>query len=202
MCERAIGLVSGHAREYGSEWEAIVSIAGKFGCSTETLRKWVRQAQIDESSGLMRRLCVLLAVPTLCLGCSAGRTVGTPATHACVNVPVGIGALALPNGHTINVKVGRIIYIELVEPAKYSSPSSPPGFPWQAPASSNPEVLEQQSLCATKSLPPGTLALRVSAFKALRRGTARIVAPLAPAWRVLKPSRRQGLRSYEAIVHV
>lgn len=151
---------------------------------------------------MMRRLCVLLAVPTLCLGCSAGRTVGSRARHDCVNVPVNIGALALPNGHTINVKVGRIIYIELVEPAKYSSPSLPPGFPWQAPASSNPGVLKQESLCATKSLPPGTLPLRVSAFKAMRRGTAQITAPLASAWRALKPSRRHVLRSYEAIVHV
>lgn len=151
---------------------------------------------------VMRRLCVLLAVPALCLGCSAGHTVGTRARHACVNVPVGIGARALPNGHTINVRVGRIIYVELVEPAKYSSPSLPSGFPWPAPASSNPGVLEQVPLCATKSLPPGTLPLRVSAFEALRRGTARIIAPLAPAWRALKPSRRQGLRSYGAIVHV
>lgn len=151
---------------------------------------------------VMRRLCVLLAVPALCLGCSAGRTVSARARHACVNAPVGIGALALPNGHTINVRVGRIIYIELVEPAKYSSPSLPPGFPWLAPASSNPGVLKHVSLCAKKSLPPGTLPLRVSAFKALRRGTARIIASLAPAWRALRPSRRQGLRSYGAIVRV
>jgi len=30
-----------------SEWAAIVSIAGKMGCTAETLRKWVRQAQRD-----------------------------------------------------------------------------------------------------------------------------------------------------------
>jgi len=32
---------------YGSQWEAIRSIAEKIGCSAETLRKWVRQAEVD-----------------------------------------------------------------------------------------------------------------------------------------------------------
>jgi transposase len=33
--------------EYGSQWEAIRSISGKIGCSSEALRKWVRQAEVD-----------------------------------------------------------------------------------------------------------------------------------------------------------
>jgi transposase len=33
--------------EYGSEWEAIESIAAKIGCTAETLRQWVRQAERD-----------------------------------------------------------------------------------------------------------------------------------------------------------
>jgi transposase len=40
-------MVQEHGPEHGSEWEAIRSIAGKIGCSAETLRGWVRQAQID-----------------------------------------------------------------------------------------------------------------------------------------------------------
>jgi transposase-like protein len=32
---------------YGSQWEAICSIAEKIGCSSEALRKWVRQAEVD-----------------------------------------------------------------------------------------------------------------------------------------------------------
>src|SRR3546814_10775131 len=39
-----------HAGEYGSQWGAISSIAGKIGCSAETLRRWVRQAERDEGS--------------------------------------------------------------------------------------------------------------------------------------------------------
>ena len=45
--ERAVRLVVDHRGEYGSEWEAIRSVAGKIGCSPEALRKWVRQSQID-----------------------------------------------------------------------------------------------------------------------------------------------------------
>jgi transposase-like protein len=36
-----------HRGEYASEWEAMGSIASKIGCTAETLRKWVRQAEID-----------------------------------------------------------------------------------------------------------------------------------------------------------
>ncbi len=45
--ERAVRLVFDHRSEYGSQWEAICSIAEKIGCSAETLRKWVRQTEVD-----------------------------------------------------------------------------------------------------------------------------------------------------------
>ena len=45
--ERAVRMVSEHRGEYASEWEAMVSIAEKIGCSAETLRKWVRRMEID-----------------------------------------------------------------------------------------------------------------------------------------------------------
>ena len=45
--ERAVRMVFEHAGEYDSQWSAIVSIAGKIGCSPETLRKWVRRAEVD-----------------------------------------------------------------------------------------------------------------------------------------------------------
>ncbi len=40
-------MVFDHGNEYGSEWEAMGSIAEKIGCSAETLRKWVRQTEVD-----------------------------------------------------------------------------------------------------------------------------------------------------------
>src|SRR5689334_16421892 len=45
--ERAVGLVFEQVEQYGSQWEAICSVAGKVGVSGETLRKWVRQAEVD-----------------------------------------------------------------------------------------------------------------------------------------------------------
>jgi transposase len=45
--ERAVRMVFDHGSEYGSQWEAIRSIAEKIGCSPETLRKWVRQTEVD-----------------------------------------------------------------------------------------------------------------------------------------------------------
>ncbi len=45
--ERAVRMVFEHGGEYGSQWEAIRSIAEKIGCSPETLRKWVRQTEVD-----------------------------------------------------------------------------------------------------------------------------------------------------------
>jgi transposase-like protein len=45
--ERAVRLVFEHQGEHGSQWEAISSIAGKIGCTAETLRKWVRRSERD-----------------------------------------------------------------------------------------------------------------------------------------------------------
>src|SRR5438046_10352526 len=52
--ERASRMVREHGPEHPSQWAAIASIAGKLGCTTETLRRWVRQAERDtgQRSGL------------------------------------------------------------------------------------------------------------------------------------------------------
>jgi transposase-like protein len=41
-------MVFDHAADHESQWAAIQSIAGKLGCTTESLRRWVRQAERDE----------------------------------------------------------------------------------------------------------------------------------------------------------
>jgi len=45
---RAVRMVLDHQGDYASQWSAIVSIASKIGCTGETLRKWVRQAERDQ----------------------------------------------------------------------------------------------------------------------------------------------------------
>ena len=45
--ERAVRMVLDHQGEHGSQYAAIQSIAAKIGCSGETLRNWVRQAERD-----------------------------------------------------------------------------------------------------------------------------------------------------------
>jgi transposase len=41
-------MVAEHRDQYGSQWAAIQSIAGKIGCTSESLRRWVQQAERDE----------------------------------------------------------------------------------------------------------------------------------------------------------
>lgn len=40
-------MVFDHGGDHASQWAAMISIAGKIGCTAETLRKWVRQAERD-----------------------------------------------------------------------------------------------------------------------------------------------------------
>ncbi len=45
---RAVRMVLEHGGDHDSQWAAIGSIAAKIGCTGETLRKWVRQAERDQ----------------------------------------------------------------------------------------------------------------------------------------------------------
>ena len=46
--ERAVRLVLTQQDAHDSQWAAIKSIAGKMGCTAETLRTWVRQTERNE----------------------------------------------------------------------------------------------------------------------------------------------------------
>lgn len=44
---KAVRLVTEHVDDYESEWAAITAVAGRLGMTSESLRRWVRQAQVD-----------------------------------------------------------------------------------------------------------------------------------------------------------
>jgi transposase-like protein len=44
---RAVRMVLDHERDHASRWTAIVSIAGKIGCTSQTLNEWVKKAERD-----------------------------------------------------------------------------------------------------------------------------------------------------------
>jgi transposase len=51
--KRAVRMIAEVRPDYSTEWAAINAVAAKLGIGTaETLRKWVRQAQIDEGQRL------------------------------------------------------------------------------------------------------------------------------------------------------
>lgn len=45
--ERAVRLYLEQRESYVSDWQAMEAIAPKIGCTAETLRKWVQQAERD-----------------------------------------------------------------------------------------------------------------------------------------------------------
>jgi transposase len=48
--ERAVRMVLEQQKEHSSQWAAINSIASKLGCTSETLRRWVRQMERDQGT--------------------------------------------------------------------------------------------------------------------------------------------------------
>ncbi len=134
------------------------------------------------------------------------RTLSREEPKNCMRSPARLPpSIAPEGGATLTVQLGAVVYVELVEAEKYLSwpaGTKPPPrvFPWAATRSSDPRVLERVALCPSRRM--YTLPVAVYAFRALRPGTATLTAPIAPAWKRAKPSRRRGLHPYRAAVIV
>jgi len=50
MKKRAVRMVLEQERRYGSRWETLRSVAGKIGCTAESLRKWTGVRLVPGSS--------------------------------------------------------------------------------------------------------------------------------------------------------
>ena len=48
--DRAVRMVLEQQDKHASQWAAITSIAEKIGCTPETLRSWLRQAERDQGT--------------------------------------------------------------------------------------------------------------------------------------------------------
>ena len=139
---------------------------------------------------------------------TCGRADSSPGKgpNDCVKSPTMLSpSIAPKSGAKLTVKVGAFVYVELVEAEKYLSwpaGTKPPPrvFPWAAARSSDPSVLRRVALCPSSGA--YTLPVVVYAFRALTPGATTLTAPIAQAWKRVKPARRRGLHPYRATVIV
>jgi len=149
--------------------------------------------------------CAVLCAAVLAACGGAGSFPGE-GSNGCVRSPRTLSPdIAPESGTTLTVKVGAFVYVELVVGERYLSwpaGTKPPprSSPWAAARASDPSVLGRVALCPTNGV--STLAIVVYAFRALTPGTATLTAPIAQAWKRVKPARRRGLRPYRATVIV
>jgi hypothetical protein len=137
-------------------------------------------------------LAIGLLIITLA-GCGGG-THGRSSAGSCVPARLVQSLVAARDRSNTPVRVGSIVRVVLLEPARLLRSGYPRDFPWLTPGANPSGMLVRTPICA--HIQVSTLALRETAFRVLRKGKATIEAPLAPPWRDV----RGGPRSYSATI--
>ena len=102
---------------------------------------------------------------------------------------VGPSGTELASGANLSVNEGQVVYVTLVEPVEIGS--APSSFPWPTPRSSNAKVLVHVPICKHPPLVT-SLAVTITAFRAVSAGTATVRAPLSRAWQKWQANPHQG----------
>src|ERR1051325_10926445 len=86
--ERAVRMVLEHGSDHASQWAAISSIASRIGCTGETLRKWVRQAERDRGQPGFRFCLQYL--------CTSRAPAGLVSSHSASSACLASSSLLVP----------------------------------------------------------------------------------------------------------
>ena len=96
------------------------------------------------------------------------------AAARCVPAPTPkhLGQVIRDGAH-VTVRVGALIYVELVRSGRYQLTRYPSAFPWQIPRATTPSVLRPERTCPDTEA-PSTEPLRLTAFRARTPGATNI----------------------------
>jgi transposase len=127
---KAVRMVVEATPNYPSQWAAIGSVAAKIGVSSETLRKWVRQAEVDggqraglttEEAAEIKRLRREVAEPGVSTSTIADAHRQWPASPGAIRAgPTGPASFPLRRANEILKAAAAFFGAELDRPQKSS----------------------------------------------------------------------------------
>jgi hypothetical protein len=125
--------------------------------------------------------CAIGALTVAACGSSAPHARVRHTAHACV--PYRAAHVVVAGGGSpvtrLTVRPGTVVWVELVEPEADTILRT--AFPWRTPASSDQGVISAVSLCKHSWVT--SLPVTITAFRALRPGTATLEVALTRSWR-------------------